>query len=112
MAAASHKLDPYGANEEMLAVPSSGLGNNYNSVSQPVKAQHQSILRSFSGTLAGNYTTSGQARKASKTNQQAHDQAEIQRLTQESQGLRLKIDELQEEKMQLKGNLKIHKDTI
>ncbi len=31
---------------------------------------------------------------------------------QENLGLRLKIDELQEEKMQLKGNLKIHKDTI
>jgi hypothetical protein len=36
----------------------------------------------------------------------------MQRVAAENAGLRLKIDELQEEKMQLKGNLKIQKETI
>ena len=44
--AVSHQLAAYKDAAHAVAKP---LGN-YNSVSQPVKAQHGSILRSFSGT--------------------------------------------------------------
>ena len=109
-AATSHQLDPY-ADSSGKAMAGAPLGN-YNSVNQPVKATHgSSFLRSLSGGLKNQ--ASGGGRKSSKANQQVTaEQAEVARLTTENSGLRLKVDELQEEKMQLKGNLKIQKDTI
>ena len=84
-------------------------GQKPNSGSQPVKAQHNavsSLFRSFSGAK----NRGGSSQKGGSTDQQ--QSSEIEKLREENRGLRAKIDEVWEEKTQLKNNLKIQKEMI
>ena len=90
-----------------IPAPASSTG-----ASQPVKAQHNavsSLLRSFSGAKTRGASASKGPGQAGLAQQQT---SENEKLREENRGLRAKIDEVWEEKTQLKNNLKIQKDTI
>ena len=113
MSASYKAADPYQDSSTLQKHAAPGL-QGYNSIpipgssagpSQPVKAQHNavsSLLRSFSGAKtrgASAQKTAGQGGPATS------QQSEIEKLREENRGLRTKIDEVWEEKTQLKNNL-------